>query len=141
MPTDPREAVGACDSTDPFVAPLQPWQTGGAGAGNVPQAFFDEFSWPPATLTNEANIDSLPQYTQTGSVVTLPAPSITATGVTAGNGWNNPSDTALLYVPIATCGYISPWIGPDVDFTACPPLNNARREVHAEPTPAPTLSR
>lgn len=140
MPTDPREAVGACDSTDPFVAPLQPWQTGGAGAGNVPQAFFDEFSWPPATLTNEANIDSLPQYTQTGSVVTLPAPSITATGVTAGNGWNNPSDTALLYVPIATCGYISPWIGPDVDFTACPPLN-ARREVHAEPTPAPTPSR
>jgi len=33
MPTDPREAHGACGNTDPFVPPLKPWQTGGAGAG------------------------------------------------------------------------------------------------------------
>ncbi|KAI0748315.1 glycoside hydrolase [Daedaleopsis nitida] len=138
MPTDPRQAIGACDNTDPFNPPLQAWQTGGAGAGTVPQTFLDQFSWPPTTLANEDNVAALPQYTPTGSIVTLPGPSITATGVTVGSGWNNPTDTTSMYVPVATCGYLDPWIGSSKDLAACPPL--ARREYapRAGPTPPPS---
>ncbi|KAI0754326.1 glycoside hydrolase superfamily [Daedaleopsis nitida] len=136
MPTDPRAAAGKCEASDPYTSTLSAWQTGGEGAGNVPQTFLDEWSWPPATLTNTA----YPQYTQTGSLVTLPGPEATATGtgVRTVDGWNNPSDTALMYVPVATCGYLDPWMGPDSNPDACPGTNARRGYApRAVITPAP----
>ncbi|TBU45754.1 glycoside hydrolase [Dichomitus squalens] len=140
MPTDPRVSEGVCENTDPFNPPLQPWQTGGAGAGQVPQTVLDSFAWPPQSLTNEANLATLPTYTQTGSLVTLPGPTFTSvSGVTVstGNGWNQPTDTAQMFVPVATCGYLDPWMGPTASPAACPPLNQ-RREASPAAFPAPT---
>ena len=142
MPQDPREALGACPDEAPFTGPFQPWQTGGVGAGDIPQSFLDEFSWPPTTLKNVADLAAAPQYTQTGAIVTLPGPMVTATGVTVGNGWNNPSDTALMWVPVQSCAYLDPWIGPTGSPPACA-AGVARREAapFAQPTPPPSPSR
>ena len=147
MPTDPRLSEGVCENSDPFNPPLQAWQTGGAGAGAVPQTFLASFPWPPASLTNVADVATAPQYTPTGTLVTLPAPTVTASAsgsgassvsVNWGSGWNNPSDTAQMFVPIATCGYLDPWMGPTADTPACPPLSNtaAARRAYVTPPPA-----
>ncbi|RPD66329.1 glycoside hydrolase [Lentinus tigrinus ALCF2SS1-7] len=141
MPKDPRLSEGACDNSDPFNPPLQAWQTGGSGAGDVPQTFLDSFTWPPTSLTNLADVATAPQYTATGTIVTLPAPSITASGtasVNLGNGWNNPSDTAQMFVPIATCGYLDPWMGPSASPAACPPLSTTAAARRAYITPPPS---
>ena len=140
MPTDPRVSDGVCENTDPFTPPLQAWQTGGAGAGQVPQTFLSSFAWPPQSLTNEANLATLPTYTQTGALVTLPGPTFTSvSGATfsTGNGWNQPTDTAQMFVPVATCGYLDPWMGPTASPAAYPPLNQ-RREASPAAFPAPT---
>ena len=146
MPTDPRTSDGSCENSAPFNPPLSAWQTGGAGAGSVPQTFLDALTWPPATLTNEAVLSTLPQYTQTGTPITLPGPVFTSGSATlsaaTGDGWANPSDTAQLFVPVASCGYLDPWMGPTASPAACPPLAR-RRDAFvprgaAVPTPAPT---
>ncbi|KAH9857051.1 glycoside hydrolase [Lenzites betulinus] len=139
MPTDPRLSEGSCDSSAPFVPPLQPWQTGGAGAGQIPATVQAAFSWPPATLTDEASLAALPQYTQTGALVTLPPPTLTAVSGTAtstvsAGAWNNPTDTASMWVPVATCGYLDPWMGPNATPDPCPaPSAAARREYAYAP--------
>ncbi|KAI9057853.1 glycoside hydrolase family 5 protein [Trametes sanguinea] len=150
MPTDPRDSEGVCENTDPFNPPLQAWMTGGAGAGQIPATAQAALAWPPSTLTDAADIATLPQYTQTGTLVSLPAPTLTAsaastTSVLATGSWNNPSDSASMWVPIATCGYLDPWMGPDASTPACPPLSaTARRRAEYAPrggiTPAPAPS-
>lgn len=91
----------------------------------------------------------MPTYTPTGTVATLPGPSFTGTGkasasaVSGGNGWFNPSDTAGAMVAVSTCSYLDPWIGP----SAAPPSplcggGGAKRRTPApEPmiTPPPQL--
>lgn len=119
MPTDPRSAVGACGNTSPFSGPLSPWQTGGVGAGQIPAATAASYAWPPTTIQNAGAATLLPSYTPTGVVPTLPVPTFTPTGtassssISAGNGWENPSDTAGAMVAISTCTYLDPWIGPN----------------------------
>ena len=140
MPKDPRLSNGVCENTDPFNPPLQAWQTGGAGAGQIPQTALDALAWPPATLTNEANLATLPQYTQTGSLITLPGPSLTSVSgasFSTGNGWAQPTDSAQMFVPVASCGYLDPWMGPTASPAACPPLNG-RRAPQPAAFPAPT---
>ncbi|KAJ3561701.1 hypothetical protein NP233_g10033 [Leucocoprinus birnbaumii] len=119
MPTDPREALGACGNASPWSPPLQSWQTGGAGAGNIPAAASSSYPWPPATLSNAGAVSLLPSYTPTAAVPTLPPPTFTApSGSTAtptvnvGNGWNDPSDTASLMTDIQGCTYLDPWVNP-----------------------------
>ncbi|EMD38346.1 glycoside hydrolase family 5 protein [Gelatoporia subvermispora B] len=137
MPTDPRQAVGICESTAPFNPPLQPWQTGGAGAGQIPASFSSSFAWPPATISNAGAATLLPTYTQTGSVPTLPAPTLSATAsINAGDGWNNASDTASMFVPIATCNYLNPWCG---EVPAPSPLCSAPAK-RAHQLAAPTIT-
>jgi len=75
MPLDPREATGTCGNTDPWTPPLQSWQIGGAGAGNVPANLNP--AWPPGNIANGGPVNQLPAYTPTGAVPTLPAATYT----------------------------------------------------------------
>ncbi|KAI0273720.1 glycoside hydrolase superfamily [Gloeopeniophorella convolvens] len=145
MPTDPRKASGACGNTDPWQPPLAPSQTGGSGAGQIPASVSSQFAWPPTAISNAADVTLLPQYTQTGTIPTLPVPSFTASSsVNAGNGWANPSDTSGIAVPIATCTYPSAWLESAVPLPPpCGPQAAAPQRRADEPaiTPAPTPSR
>jgi glucan 1,3-beta-glucosidase len=148
MPTDPRTAAGTCGNTSPWQGPLQPYQTGGAGAGNIPASVTSSLAWPPATISNGGAITSLPSYTPTASLITLSPPTFSpSVTVSLGNGWANPSDTTKMMTNIATCSYLDPWVGP----TAAPPSplcsspsKKGRSRVEGrEPaiTPKPTPSR
>jgi glucan 1,3-beta-glucosidase len=121
MPTDPRAATGVCENSSPWNPPLQAWQTGGAGAGNIPTSVSASLAWPPASLSNGGAITLLPSYTPTGPLMTLPVPTFTAASATstisAGSGWENNGDTAGMMVQIPSCSYLNPWVGP----TAAPP--------------------
>ncbi|KAG6845238.1 hypothetical protein H0H87_012230 [Tephrocybe sp. NHM501043] len=124
MPTDPRSAVGFCGNSDPWAPPLAAWQTGGAGAGNIPTSVTSALAWPPPVISNGGDISALPAYTPTGTIVTLPVPTFThSSGSTAtatadaGTGWANSADADGMYVTIPSCSYLDPWIGP----TAAPP--------------------
>lgn len=143
MPTDPREAIGACGGGSPFAGPLQSYQTGGAGAGDIPASVSASLAWPPPTLSNAGPITDLPSYTPTGSVPTLPVPTFTATSgkststISAGDGWANSADTAGLMTDIAGCSYLDPWVG-----TADPPsplCTAAPSKREAIPDPLLTL--
>ncbi|KAF9449843.1 glycoside hydrolase family 5 protein [Macrolepiota fuliginosa MF-IS2] len=150
MPTDPRDAAGTCRNGSPWQPPLQPWQTGGTGAGNIPATATSAFAWPPTTVNNGGAITLLPSYTPTGPIPTLPAPTLTApSGSTAtpttnpGSGWNNAADNVGFAAEVSGCTYLDPWISPD---TAPPsPLcaggaaGATRREASPKPmfTPPP----
>ncbi|OAX38913.1 glycoside hydrolase family 5 protein [Rhizopogon vinicolor AM-OR11-026] len=117
MPTDPRTAAGTCADQGLYSPPLKAWQTGGAGAGQIAASVTASYAWPPASISNGGPVSSLPSYTPTGTVATLPPPTFTITSgssvttANAGDGWQNPSDTASGMVGIATCSYLNPWIG------------------------------
>ncbi|KAF8894486.1 glycoside hydrolase family 5 protein [Infundibulicybe gibba] len=123
MPQDPRDATGACGNASPWTPPLQSWQIGGNGAGNIPASVTSALSWPPPSISNAGAVTLLPSYTPTGPVPTLPAPTLTSSGskatatADAGNGWANPNDKAGMMVQIPGCSYLDPWVGP----TAAPP--------------------
>ncbi|KIJ69590.1 glycoside hydrolase family 5 protein [Hydnomerulius pinastri MD-312] len=148
MPKDPRTASGICANQGIWSPPLQAWQTGGAGAGQIAASVSQEYAWPPATISNAGAVTLLPSYTPTGTVATLPPPTFTVSSgksvstANAGNGWQNPSDNAGEMVGIATCSYLDPWIGP----SAAPPSplcsGGAAARAVAEPviTPAPRAS-
>ncbi len=126
MPKDPREALGTCatldvDGTD-FDGTFLSWQTGGAGAGDIPAASTSEFPWPPATIANAgAAVTELPSYTPTGTIVSLPPPTLTATStgsIDVGSGWANTADTVPAPTPIAGCKYPDPWDAVDAAVPA-----------------------
>jgi len=148
MPTDPRAAIGACSNSNPWAPPLHAWQTGGAGAGNMPASVLENLAWPPASINLAGPISSLPSYTPTGTIITLPGPTFTTSGgsratatINVGNGWANTADNQGLFVPIPTCTYLDPWVDPGTapPSPLCPAA--ARREAAPEhsttPAPAP----
>jgi len=148
MPTDPRTASGVCADKGIWSPPLQPWQTGGTGAGQIPASVSAEYAWPPATISEGGALAKLPSYTPTGTIATLPPPTFTVKSgksVDAGNGWNNPSDNAGEMVGIPTCSYLDPWIG---SATPPSPLCNSgvtqtpaiARALRSARTPSPRLS-
>ena len=106
MPPDPRAAVGVCGNLNPWTPPLQAWQTGGAGAGNIPASVSASLAWPPTALSTGGAISTLPSYTPTGPIITLPGPTFTSSGssatasVNVGNGWVNSADNQELFVAI-----------------------------------------
>lgn len=143
MPLDPRDSTGNCGNPNPFKGPLEPWQTGGTGAGVAVSS--GSAVWPPASISNGGAVSLLPTYTPTGSIVTLPVPTITQSGgstISAGNGWVNPADNSGMNVAIATCSYQDAWGG----FSAPPsPLCSggaaAKRAAYpALPVPQPRIT-
>ncbi|KAF7977045.1 hypothetical protein HWV62_4814 [Athelia sp. TMB] len=147
IPTDPRMAVGKCAalgvSGSNFDGTYLPWQTGGAGAGTIAATWSSSYGvYPPATISNAgAPATKLPQYTSTGTVGTLPPPTLTAsaTTVSAGNGWFDASDTAPGVTAIAGCTYPDAWSAVSAAVpTACGTGAGARRAVA---TPPPVLRR
>ncbi|KAI0934247.1 hypothetical protein AcV5_006153 [Taiwanofungus camphoratus] len=143
MPTDPRQADGVCSPTQVWTPPLQAWQTGGSGAGQLAASLSAQYVWPPATMSNSgyaSAVSLFPSYTPTGTLVTLPPPTFTANGgktasASVGDGWANPSDTAQMHVDVATCSYLNPWIGPT--NPPSPLCSGGARRRAAEPAPAP----
>lgn len=110
IPKDPREATGHCARqlgvSEPFSGQHPVSATGGPGAGTQVATL----AFPPTALlpsaTNAGDVALLPTYTPTGTPITLAAPTFTeAPSIDAGNGWNNPADNALAYVPISGCQY------------------------------------
>ncbi|KAH7889854.1 exo-beta-1,3-glucanase [Phlebopus sp. FC_14] len=142
MPKDPRTASGTCADQGIWSPPLQPWQTGGAGAGQIDPSVAQSYAWPPATISNAGAVTLLPSYTPTGAVATLPPPTFTFTSnghastANAGNGWQNPSDNAGEMVNIATCSYLDPWIGP----SAAPPSPLCSGGAAARAVPEPLIT-
>ncbi|KAK7031276.1 hypothetical protein VNI00_013527 [Paramarasmius palmivorus] len=86
MPTDPREADGYCGSKFEFNQTIQP------GSGSVNYA---QYPWPPTSIRNAGSPSTMPRYTPTGAVPTLPGGTLTVSGAKAtktvdvGNGWAN----------------------------------------------------
>ncbi|KAF8514621.1 glycoside hydrolase superfamily [Gautieria morchelliformis] len=123
IPSDPREAYGACASvgvapTVPFAGTYLPWQTGGSGAGTINPSVSSQFVWPPATMagvTPANQVALLPTYTNTAPVETLPMPTYTFTTggststITSGNGWLDAQDTQGGVTAVAGCTYPDPW--------------------------------
>ncbi|RDB21561.1 putative glucan 1,3-beta-glucosidase D [Hypsizygus marmoreus] len=144
MPKDPRAAQGVCGNSNPWTPPLKSWQTGGAGADNIPASVTRDLAWPPPVISNGGAVSLLPSYTPTGTVVTLPPPTFTHSGsatatIDAGNGWANAGDTDGMMVAVPSCSYLDPWVGP----TANPPSplcsGGARRRYEPrEPMTTPT---
>jgi len=141
MPKDPRTAAGSCGNSSPWQPPLKPYQTGGAGAGQIAADVLAQFPWPPPTIVGGGPASSLPSYTPTGPVPTLPAPTFAAASATAtpnlGSGWANAADNAGAMVPIGGCSYLDPWVGngaPPSPLCSAP----AKREPNPAITPAPS---
>ena len=113
IPSDPREALGLCESlnfpsNNPWDGNYQPWQTGGEGAGTIAATAVASFSqYPPPQISNVNGEDpaQLPMYTATSAPVTLPTPDFTAATVSGGDGWADAQDTSLAAVQIAGCSY------------------------------------
>lgn len=118
---DPREATGFCtsllQSSQPFDGIYPSTATGGvsyisiyslygflytivqAGAGTLDPVLSASHTFPPETIYPSFSGASLPTYTPTGPLKTLPAPTFTsAPTASVGSGWNNPGDNLPAYV-------------------------------------------
>jgi aryl-phospho-beta-D-glucosidase BglC (GH1 family) len=135
MPTDPRQAVGACAqagvTATQFDGTYLPWQTGGAGAGTISANATALYgAWPPASLNGlpaATDVPLLPSYTSTGPVVTLPPPTFTASATVApGNGWYDAADNGGGVTTISGCTYPDPWMATGIPIpAACAAANPA----------------
>jgi glucan 1,3-beta-glucosidase len=112
MPKDPRTALGVCEalgvSSPQFSGEYEPYQTGGAGAGTIAPTATAGYAWPPAQISNvNVAVSLLPTYTPTGSIVSLPPPTLTPTPTKSIelDGWFNSQDTAGAPTPVAGCTY------------------------------------
>ncbi|KAI0644611.1 glycoside hydrolase, partial [Trametes meyenii] len=130
MPKDPRAARGMCAAlggTDaPFAGPFQAWQTGGAGAGTIaPAATASIAPWPPSvSRVPTQSLSLVPQYTSTGTLVTLPPPTLAPSATaSAGSGWFDAQDTAPAVTTIPGCAYPDAWDALDaqVPLSGCLP--------------------
>ena len=148
IPTDPRESVGQCAALGedkPFVGTYSSWQTGGSGAGTISPSFLSQFGqWPPATISNaDGPASLLPSYASTGSVVTLPPPTFTAStthSISVGDGWFDTADTAGGVTVVQGCTYPNAWSAVGIAVpTQCGGSKTA--VVAAAMTPAPKIRR
>lgn len=146
MPTDPRAAVGKCAALGvkgpQFDGTYSAWQTGGAGAGTIAASDKSEFAWPPATVSgNDGDAAALPMYTPTGTVATLPPPTLTASAtqsIDVGDGWYNTADNAGGVTVVQGCKYPNAWSANDAPVpTGCGQSDNAAAVAAAVITPAP----
>jgi glucan 1,3-beta-glucosidase len=135
IPQDPRSALGTCNNTAPRAGGAIPKGTGVADAATA------SFPWPPTSISAGGAASLLPTYTPTSALVTLPAPTPMAVSggptptasANAGNGWNNPSDTAQMMVAIPTCSYLDPWVDPSTDPPSPLCGGSSRRSEYVPP--------
>ncbi|KAF7981414.1 hypothetical protein HWV62_33395 [Athelia sp. TMB] len=132
IPKDPRQSLLQCAQLAAFGSPFdgqyQPWQTGGSGAGVIAPTFISQYGqWPPTITGGFSAAEAaslLPMYTSTGTVATLPPPTLTASAsrsISVGDGWADRSDTAAGVTVIAGCAYPNAWSAVSVSVpTACP---------------------
>ncbi|KAG0152493.1 hypothetical protein CROQUDRAFT_667334 [Cronartium quercuum f. sp. fusiforme G11] len=111
-------AQGGTPVSAAWSGALAPWQTGGAGAGQIAAtAAGANAVFPPVQIQGGPNAGSLsatalPSYVATGTPVILKAtPPTGVSSAAVGNGWAQPTDTAKWYVPQAGCTYPDPWGG------------------------------
>ncbi|KZP09046.1 glycoside hydrolase family 5 protein [Athelia psychrophila] len=121
IPKDPRQAISHCANQGaggsfPFNGQFQPWQTGGVGAGVIASTFIAQYGqWPPnlnGGLSTPEAASLLPMYTSTGTVATLPPPTLTASvthSISVGDGWYDSSDTIGGVTAAAGCAYPNAW--------------------------------
>lgn len=138
MPTDPRQASGTCGNTNPWTPPLKSWQTGGTGAGSNVQS--SGLQWPPTSISSGGVLASLPSYTPTGTIVTLPGPTFTSTSgsnvkIDVGNGWANPDDTQKMYTQVQGCSYPDPWCGPTATVPPVCKSTGSTKRTYPPPPP------
>ncbi|OCH91075.1 glycoside hydrolase [Obba rivulosa] len=129
IPTDPRVANGTCEAVgvapQPFNGTFASWATGGAGAGEIAATSIEQFGqFPPATISNvpAASLDLLPSYTTAAPIITMPPLSFSAAAtVSAGNGWDDTSDTAEFVTTISGCAYPDAWdaVNAQVPLSGC----------------------
>jgi len=138
-PTDPREADGQCDRVgapfNRFTGQLQSWQVGGNGANTIPT--LGQYKWPPTAVVGFTNAATLPTYTPTGPIPTLPVPTFTDPAadpqktIDMGDGWKNDNDTTLMSVPDSTCPYPDAWNAQSATVPVCGGAAAKRREMLA----------
>ncbi|KAH7909647.1 glycoside hydrolase family 5 protein [Hygrophoropsis aurantiaca] len=148
MPTDPRNAVGTCDSlgvsANAFDGTYQGYQTGGPGAGTIVAASISSYGqYPPSTLSGlpEGAVMSLvPTYTSTSAIPTLPPPTFSAStthSISVGDGWFDLADTGLAPTEVQGCTYPNAWSAVGVAMPTAPCPAGAIAAVITSP---PTLS-
>lgn len=163
MPTNINDAVsGVCQSaastltsitapsTTSWSSSFQPWQTGAAANYNV---VLGNHTWPPATLETTSGmgtammtdpVSNLPSYTATGSILTAPSPTYSASvqgeATPTIGGWFNPNDQAPMFVSVQGCPSLDPYYNGTLPTSFPCTGGNARREVEAAPAPAPTAA-
>jgi glucan 1,3-beta-glucosidase len=154
LPSDPRSGAGTCAKqgiVSPLGRSLSGYQTGGPGAGTFLEAQVASYGqWPPSSMSGVTIMSGLPVYVQTGTPITLTAPTPTSyppsyspTGtISVGNGWANPNDTVSAYVPIAGCNYPNPWNATNSPYPQCTPSlqKKRKRNVEASTTTSSPLS-
>ena len=146
-PQDPREADGQCERLGAgftkFTGQLQSWQVGGTGANVVPT--LDQYKWPPTAVVGFTNAATLPTYTATGPIPTLPVPTFTDPAdpkktIDMGDGWNSDKDKTLMSVPIPGCQYPDAWNALNATVPVCAAATTrrgmfAREQPAAQPQP------
>lgn len=108
MPTDPRDSVGRCKSlgvdSSGFDGQYLSYATG-SGGDLIPSSVIASWPWPPVSISNApASVYLLPEYTPTGSVITLPPPTSTGKDPKL-DGWTDDQDTSPAPTPIQGCNY------------------------------------
>jgi aryl-phospho-beta-D-glucosidase BglC (GH1 family) len=149
IPADPREAEGQCARVgapfEKFAGPFKPYQTGGAGAGQISAAQLALYGiWPPTAIGGQKNLAILPQYTATGPIPTLPVPTYykpnSKDTFDAGSGWTSAKDTTPMSVPITGCTYPPIWdsataaVPAQCALASFPPATIAKRSPHPRPS-------
>lgn len=151
IPADPRSAIGVCagdgyDSNEFSGTYSSAWMTGGAGANTIPAAMSASYPWPAHNFTNVAAADmtSLPQFTQTGTPITMPGPTFTSPSSSAtinvGNGWFNANHNRQAFAAISGCSYPAEYLaGNTVPTSACGAglTQPMRRNTYPAPTAPP----
>lgn len=133
MPKDPTVADGLCTAMT-YDGSLQPYHTGGAGAGTLSPSVVAQYTWPPAQISSTSYTEgalpatppmldatALPSYTPTGTVIVLPTPTFfgATKSVDAGNGIFNPQATESMWVPVAGCAYPEVYSGNTAPNPGC----------------------
>lgn len=150
IPTDPREASGACSSLGSpgltFTGTYAPSATGG-GNGVLDPAVTQSFGvWPPTDISSvAADITLVPTYTNTVSPYTLPPATFTPAptkSVSEGDGWADAADTSGSVTTVNGCTYPDAWDSNAQTMPAAPCTGPvaaaptvARMAVRAELTP------
>lgn len=111
IPSDPRVAVGMCESVGytptPWGGTFKPWQTG--TTSSIPASSSSEYPWPPTTISSaDVPVSLMPTYTNTATIVTLPVPTFTSIPSSLTQsfvGWFDNADTTGGVTTVAGCTY------------------------------------